>query len=97
EHRKVSNSFRYGDRELLRAGEKQLIMAAANEPSSYLPALKSLRQLSTATKLVKDDINVVQKAIQRLIGMETVKPQAKLAGPEENLYRSYFNHLKNGI
>ncbi len=97
EHRKIGKSFKYGDRELLRAGEKQLIMAAANEPNSYLPALKSLRQLSTATKLVKNDIYVVQKAIQRLIGMENVKPQAKRAGPEENLYRSYFNHLKNGI
>lgn len=97
EHRKIGNSFNYGDRELLRAGERQLIIAAANEPNSYLLALTSLRQLSTVTKLVKRDIEVVQKAIQKLVGIETVKPQAKSAKPEENLYRSYFNHLKNGI
>ncbi len=90
-------SFNYDDRELLRAGEKQLIVAAANQPTSYLAALKSLRKLSTATKIDKRDIEAVQKAIQQLLGVETLKPQVKTVAPEVNLYRSYFNHLKNGI
>ncbi len=89
-------SFNYGDRELLRIGEKQLIIAAANQPSSYLKALKSLRKLSSSTYSTKNDIAIVQKAIQQLIGIEILKPQAPAAGPEINLYRSYFNHLKNG-
>jgi hypothetical protein len=97
EERKSGKPFNYGDKELLRSGEKQLIIAAANQPTSYLPALKSLRRLSTSTKPVKSDIDVIQKAIQRLVGVETLKPQAKMASPEANLYRSYFNHLKNGI
>lgn len=97
EDRKAGKSFKYGDRELLRSGEKQLIMAAAKEPNSYLTALKSLRRLRMATKSTKSEIDAVQKAIQRLVGAETVKPQAKTASPETNLYRSYFNHLKNGI
>lgn len=90
-------SFNYGDRELLRAGEKQLIVAAASQPASYLRALKSLRKLSTATEVARKDIDAVQKAILRLLGVETLKPQAKAAAPEVNLYRNYFNHLKNGI
>jgi hypothetical protein len=94
ENRKVGKSFNYGDRELLRAGEGQLILAAANQPSSYLTALKSLRKISTTNKLMLSDIDVVQKAIQQLLGIETQKPQAVPAGPEVNLYRSYFNHLK---
>ena len=97
EQRKTGKSFAYGDRELLRSGEKQLISVAANQPSLYLPALKSLRKLSTATAVMKSDIKVVQKAIQQLLGIETTKPQARAAAPEVNLYRSYFNHLKNGI
>lgn len=94
---KTSKYFNYGERELLRTGEKQLIVAAANEPATYLGALKSLRRLSIATKIERSDIEVVQKAIQQLLGVETTKPQAKAASPEVNLYRSYFNHLKNGI
>lgn len=90
-------SFNYGDRELLRSGEKQLIVAAAGQPGLYLGALKSIRKLSVATKTAKRDIEIVQKAIQQVLGVETLKPQAKAAGPEINLYQSYFKHLKNGI
>jgi len=97
EQLKAGKLFNYGERELLKAGEKQLIIAAENEPNSYLPALKSLHKLSIATKVRRYDIDEVQKAIQRLLGVETLKPQAKTASPEINLYRSYFNHLKNGI
>ena len=97
EQRKAGKSFAYGDRELLRSGEKQLIGVAANQPTLYLPALKSLRKLSTATEVMRSDIEVVQKAIQQLLGIETTKPQTKAAGSEVNLYRSYFNRLKNGI
>ena len=46
---------------------------------------------------MRSDIEVVQKAIQQLLGIETTKPQVKAATPEANLYRSYFNRLKNGI
>ena len=62
EQRKAGKSFAYGDRELLRSGEKQLIGVAANQPTLYLPALKSLRKLSTATEVMRSDIEVVQKA-----------------------------------
>ncbi|MEJ5994382.1 hypothetical protein WG904_08130 [Pedobacter sp. Du54] len=94
---KAGKLFKYGDKELLHSGEKHLIMAAANQPNSYLPALKSLRKLSTSNQLEPSDIIAVQKAIQRLVGVETLKPQTKVAIPETNLYRSYFNHLKNGL
>ena len=97
EQRKAGKSFAYGDRELLRSGEKQLIRVAANQPTLYLSVLKSLRKLSTATGVMRSDIEVVQKAIQQLLGIESTKPQAKAAASEVNLYRSYFNRLKNGI
>ncbi|WP_316787138.1 DUF4175 family protein [Pedobacter frigiditerrae] len=94
ERRKEGNAFNYGDRELLRNGEGKLILAAANQPTSYLSALKSLRKVSTANKLVIRDIDIVQKAIQKLLGIESSKPQAEQVNPEAILYRSYFNHLK---
>jgi len=96
EHRKTGKSFAYGDRELLREGERQLILAAANQPMSYLPALKSLRKLSTSSQIVPADMGIVQKALVRLIGTEISIPQAVNTSPEANLYRSYFNRLKDG-
>ncbi|RZK37521.1 MAG: hypothetical protein EOO90_24995 [Pedobacter sp.] len=94
ERRKEGKAFNYGEREFLRTGEGQLILAAANEPSSYLSALKSLRKVSSANKVVIKDIDVVQKAIQKLLGIESQKPQAQQVSSQTSLYRSYFNHLK---
>jgi hypothetical protein len=94
ENRKTGKLFNYGDRELLRAGEGQFILAAANQPSLYLTALKSLRKISIADKIVINDINLVQKAIQKLIGVESFKPQADVTSSAANLYRGYFNRLK---
>ncbi|TCC87068.1 hypothetical protein EZ428_23000 [Pedobacter frigiditerrae] len=94
ERRKDGYAFNYGDREFLKIGEGQLILAAASQPTSYLSALKSLRKVGTANKLVIKDIDVVQKAIQKLLGIESSQPQAERVNPATGLYRSYFNHLK---
>ncbi|PWS29495.1 hypothetical protein DHW03_06710 [Pedobacter yonginense] len=95
ENKKTGKSFSLGERQLLRDGEKQLIVLASSQPLSYLAALKSLRKISTSNVANLKDVESVQKAIQKLIGFEPLKPQAKVAGPDVNLYRSYFNHLKN--
>jgi hypothetical protein len=94
ERRKEGKVFNYGEREFLRIGEGQLVLAAANQPTSYLPALKNLRKVSTANKVVVKDIDVVQKAIQKILGIEISQPQAERINPATSLYRSYFNHLK---
>lgn len=96
DQRKAGKVFKYGERELLRSGEAQLISAAANQPASFLTALKSLRKLSTANKVVVSDIEIVQKAIKVLIGAEEVLPQKQDASPAVKLSNGYFNYLKNG-
>jgi hypothetical protein len=95
EQRKLGKVFNYGDRELLRAGEKHLILAASNQPTAYLNALKGLRQISTANKIVIKEIDEVQKAIQKLLGTEMVRPQKNTVAPDASLYHSYFKYLKN--
>ncbi|PWS30207.1 DUF4175 family protein [Pedobacter paludis] len=95
ENRKAGKPFTLGERQLLKDGEKQLITVASSQPISYLSALKSLRKISSSTVVNLQDVDVVQKAIQKLLGVEVVKPQSEISGPEVNLYRSYFNHLKN--
>ena len=96
DERKAGKVFKYGDRELLRAGEAQLISAAANQPTAFLTALKSLRKVTTANKVVISDIENVQKAIKVLIGVEETLPQKQDASPAVKLSNSYFNYLKNG-
>lgn len=96
DQRKSGKAFQYGERELLRSGEAQLISAAATQPTSFLTALKSLRKLTTANKVVINDIEIVQKALKTLIGVEETLPQKQDASPAVKLSDGYFNYLKNG-
>ncbi len=96
EQRKSGKIFKYGEREFLKSGETQLISAAASQPNSYLAALKSLRKISIANKVVLSDIQIVQKAIKDLIGLEQAQPQKQDASSSINLSNGYFNYLKNG-
>ncbi|MCY1377639.1 hypothetical protein D9M69_652220 [compost metagenome] len=81
---------------LLRNAEKHLIVAAADLPTIYLPALKSLRKLSTGSKTGATEISRIERAIQRLIGLNTANPYQQSNMPATDLYQTYFNTLKKG-
>lgn len=93
ESRKSGKRFIEGDRFILSETERYMIGAAADHPSTYLNALTSLRRLSTARKLLANDIDVVQQAIQKMIRGESPKPQPQSTLPGSALYQSYFNNL----
>mgnify|MGYP006196577647 CR=1 FL=1 len=95
EKRKTNSEFAYGEREFLRAAEAKLISAAAKQPGSYLPALKSLRKLSVAKQVNEKDIERVQSAIDQLLGFENRKPNLNPSVPNQKLSQRYFNYLKN--
>jgi len=93
ESRKTDKKFSDQDRFLLSETEKYMIGAAADNPSTYLSALTSLRKLSTGNKLMLKEIDLVQQAIQKMINTEAEKPQTQSAGPASALYQNYFNNL----
>lgn len=93
ESRKTNKKFSDQDRFLLSETEKYMIGAAADNPSTYLSALTSLRKLSTGNKLMLKEIDLVQQAIQKMINTEAAKPQAQSASPASALYQNYFNNL----
>ncbi|WP_316827827.1 DUF4175 family protein [Pedobacter miscanthi] len=93
ESRKTGKKFTENDHFLLSETEKYMIGAAADNLSTYLNALTSLRKLSTADKLIVKDIDLVQQAIQKMISTEPAKPQTQSAGPASALYQNYFNNL----
>ncbi|WP_426328398.1 DUF4175 family protein [Pedobacter sp. R-06] len=93
ESRKTDKKFSDQDRFLLSETEKYMIGAAADNPSTYLSALTSLRKLSTGNKLMLKEIDLVQQAIQKMINTEAAKPQTQSASPASALYQNYFNNL----
>jgi hypothetical protein len=77
-----------------RETEKYIIGSAADHPSTYLPALTSLRRIITSKNLNIKDIELVQSALQKMINLEFTKPQVQNAAPASTLYQGYFNNLK---
>jgi len=92
---KDGKAFTVNDKALLQSAERQIIVAAASHPESYLSALKSLRRLSQSKVPQANDLDVVAKAIYQLVGLQTAKPQAEIGGSVKKLSDHYFNHLKN--
>ncbi|QNR85675.1 hypothetical protein H9N25_04215 [Pedobacter riviphilus] len=93
ESRKTGKKFSEQDQSLLSETEKYMIGSAADHPSTYLSALSSLRKLSTTNKLMINDIDLVQRAIQKMISTEQAKPQIQSTNPAAALYQNYFNNL----
>jgi hypothetical protein len=93
DRRKMGKKFTIEDQLLLSEAEKYIIEAAADHPGTYLNALTSLRRLSTGSKLNSDAIDLVQKAILKLLRPELPKPQLQHTLPAASLYRNYFNNL----
>lgn len=93
ENRKAGKRLTEADKFLLGDIEKYMIGAAADNPSNYLKALTSLRKLSANNKLNVADIDLVQKAIQKMIKDEPVRPRLQDDLPASALYQNYFKNL----
>jgi hypothetical protein len=79
---------------LLKTGEIHLVNAAASHPATYLAALKGIRKLNSQTKPDISDLNIVAKAIYRIIGTSLPQPQPKNTAGTKQLSDNYFNQLK---
>ncbi|MFC4211104.1 hypothetical protein ACFOWA_07930 [Pedobacter lithocola] len=93
ESRRSGKKFIEGDIYLLNETEKYMIGAAADNPATYLNALTSLRKLTLNNTAKQIDIDLVQKAIQKMIKGDAAKPQMQSAQPVSSLYQNYFNNL----
>ncbi|RZL38842.1 MAG: hypothetical protein EOO96_02015 [Pedobacter sp.] len=91
---KHGQPFSANEKALLQTGEKQIIAAAANYPSVYLEALKSLRRLNSERKPLGKDLKEVAKAIYKIIGVSEPKPLAKPTEVSKKLSDNYFYNLK---
>ena len=88
-------AFTANDKALLQSAERQIIVAAASHPESYLGALKSLRNLANTKTPQAKDLEQLSKAIYQLIGIQKPNPQPEIGGSVKKLSDRYFNHLKN--
>lgn len=88
-------AFSTNDKALLQSAERQIIVAAASHPESYLGALRSLRNLVNTKTPQAKDLEQLSKAIYQLIGVQRANPQAEIGGNVKKLSDRYFNHLKN--
>ncbi|MCX2573893.1 DUF4175 family protein [Pedobacter sandarakinus] len=96
ESRRLGHKLTAGNKLLLNDTEKYIIGAAADHPATYLAALKSLRKLTSSSKILNHDIDIVQQALQKMLRNEDVKPQQATRLPASNLYQNYFNNLNKG-
>jgi len=93
ELRKGGKKFTAEDKFMLSQAEKYMIGSVADQPATYLVALGSLRKLATTNASKRQDIELVQRAIQKMLKFETAKPLSKSSLPASTLYQRYYDQL----
>lgn len=94
ENPKTAAGFKDQEREVLKATEQYMIVAASDQPALYLPALAAGRKLLSAKSGSLQDIALLQKAIVKMLGTAQSVPQSPTSAPASTLSQQYFNHLK---
>lgn len=79
------------DKALWKEAEGYLMEAARDNPTSFLPALKGMKNLPS--KYNNEDINLVQKVVRKILIQEKVKPQGQGMRKKSHLNELYFKGL----
>lgn len=94
ESKKISPVFTEEERQMMKETEQYMILAAADQPVLFLPALSAGRKLVSAKGGSVREIAILQKAIVKMLGPAQEIPQLPGAAPAASLGQTYFNQLK---
>ncbi|MBS1519388.1 MAG: hypothetical protein JST50_00210 [Bacteroidetes bacterium] len=79
----------------LQLANQQLSERASAQPELYLPAVSALRKIISSGKANRNEISVVEKAIQRLLPAGKLLPSAPQNAADMGLSSGYYKNLGN--
>ncbi|PYF77340.1 hypothetical protein [Pedobacter nutrimenti] len=94
ENRRARVNLTTSDQLVLQQLEREMILAAADHPATFLSALQKLKQISSGKMLPDASFSEVERAVQKIMPVQPAKPKEQQKAPASALYERYFNHLK---
>ncbi|MES2062923.1 MAG: hypothetical protein V4456_13440 [Bacteroidota bacterium] len=82
------------DNRVLQLANQQLGSKASAQPGVYLPALKAMRRILSATQANNTDIDMVERALQRTLTTLKNMPASGANTADMGLSKQYYKNLK---
>ncbi|GAB3907991.1 hypothetical protein [Mucilaginibacter boryungensis] len=91
---KLTRTYSDADKHLLQLAKQQLSLKASAQPGVYLTAVSAMNRIISNTQPNMQDIDLVERAIQRTLPQTAQMPQSKSIAPDMGLSQHYFQNLK---
>lgn len=82
------------DNMILQSAYQQLSLNASQQPGVYLPALNAMRRVLSAQKANTNDVNTIERALQKTLTELKNMPSAKGNPTDMGLSKQYYKNLK---
>jgi hypothetical protein len=92
---KITRIYSDADKHTLQLAKQQLSVKASAQPGIYLTAVSAMNRIMQVTQPALQDIDLVERAIQKTLPQNARVPQNKAATPDMGLAQHYYQNLKN--
>jgi hypothetical protein len=92
---RITRMYSDADKHTLQLAKQQLSVKASAQPGIYLTAVSAMNRIMSATQPALQDIDLVERAIQKTLPHNDRIPQNKATAPDMGLAQYYYQNLKN--
>ncbi|MES2279085.1 MAG: hypothetical protein V4592_23840 [Bacteroidota bacterium] len=91
---RITRMYSDADKHTLQLAKQQLSVKASAQPGIYLSAVSAMNRIMEATHPQLQDIDLVERAIQKTLPPSARVPQSKATTPDMGLAQHYYQNLK---
>jgi hypothetical protein len=91
---KIARQYSDEDKHTLQLARQQLSLKASAQPGIYLTAVSAINRIMATSHPALQDIEVVERAIQKTLPQSAQVPQSNLGLPDMGLSQHYYQNLK---
>jgi hypothetical protein len=92
---KTTRIYSNNDKHVLQLTKQQLSIKASAQPGIYLPAVNALNRILLATNPQLQDLDLVERSIQKTLPVSAQLPQTSSQKPDMGLSQHYYQNIKN--
>jgi hypothetical protein len=92
---KTTRLYSNNDKHVLQLAKQQLSVKASAQPGIYLPAVNAINRILSATNPQLQDIDLVERSIQKTLPISAQLPQSNSARSDMGLAQHYYQNIKN--
>lgn len=91
---RITRIYSDADKHILQLAKQQLSLRASAQPGIYLTAVSAMNRITASEHPTLNDIDLVERAIQKTLPPNAQIPQSAATAPDMGLSQHYYQNLK---